>query len=214
MYTLLTFIFILICNNYFIFIFCYIFVFVSLICTLKSKVSSGKIINYLLESTNSNLRTEINVARHISFRQRNTTATLPSIDQNKFLLTWSIHDKLVALYFPVFIIYLSNSVANYTSSRHFTQLYQPIETLCRVHLVFLNMEIFIVSDENGSVADSISDRPIEISEFMKLCEQRRKFPVLYKLEFEVCDVILRTNVKKIIAFPYSILKKNILKRNH
>lgn len=48
------------------------------------------------------------------------------------------------------------------------------------------MEIFIFPDENnGTVVDSISDRPIDISLFMKLCEQRKKFPVLYKLEFEV-----------------------------
>lgn len=52
------------------------------------------------------------------------------------------------------------------------------------------MEIFIFPDENGSiVTDTVSsDRPIDISEFMKLCEQRRKFPVLYKLEFEVRKV--------------------------
>lgn len=54
------------------------------------------------------------------------------------------------------------------------------------------MEIFIFPDENGSiVTDTVSsDRPIDISEFMKLCEQRRKFPVLYKLEFEVRKVSL------------------------
>ncbi|KAL1502113.1 hypothetical protein ABEB36_007306 [Hypothenemus hampei] len=42
-------------------------------------------------------------------------------------------------------------------------------------------------EHNGTVVDTISDRPIEISEFMKLCEQRKKFPVLYKLEFEIAE---------------------------
>ncbi|RVE47731.1 hypothetical protein evm_007620 [Chilo suppressalis] len=40
------------------------------------------------------------------------------------------------------------------------------------------------ADENGSITETIPDRPVEIKNFPKLCEQRRKFPVLYKLEFQ------------------------------
>ncbi|KAG5874202.1 hypothetical protein JTB14_036911 [Gonioctena quinquepunctata] len=41
------------------------------------------------------------------------------------------------------------------------------------------------NDDNGSGVATITDSPIEIKEFSKICEQRKKFPVLYKLEFEI-----------------------------
>ncbi|KAJ2948621.1 hypothetical protein O0L34_g7875 [Tuta absoluta] len=41
-----------------------------------------------------------------------------------------------------------------------------------------------MTDENGSISETIPDRPVELKNFPKLCEQRRKFPVLYKLEFQ------------------------------
>lgn len=44
---------------------------------------------------------------------------------------------------------------------------------------------FLFSDENNSLSQTIPDKPIELHHFVKLCEQRRKFPVLYKLEFQV-----------------------------
>ncbi|XP_026473499.1 receptor-type tyrosine-protein phosphatase kappa isoform X1 [Ctenocephalides felis] len=40
------------------------------------------------------------------------------------------------------------------------------------------------SDENGSMAATIPDKPIDLKNYVKLCEQRRKFPVLYKVEFQ------------------------------
>ncbi|KAJ0174240.1 hypothetical protein K1T71_010386 [Dendrolimus kikuchii] len=40
------------------------------------------------------------------------------------------------------------------------------------------------TDENGSISETIPDRPVELKNFPKLCDQRRKFPVLYKLEFQ------------------------------
>ncbi|KPJ04012.1 Receptor-type tyrosine-protein phosphatase kappa [Papilio xuthus] len=40
-------------------------------------------------------------------------------------------------------------------------------------------------DDNGSISETIPDRPVELKNFPKLCEQRRKFPVLYKLEFQM-----------------------------
>lgn len=45
--------------------------------------------------------------------------------------------------------------------------------------------IFFIADENNSLSQTIPDKPIELHHFVKLCEQRRKFPVLYKLEFQV-----------------------------
>lgn len=45
--------------------------------------------------------------------------------------------------------------------------------------------MFLFTDENNSLSQTIPDKPIELRHFVKLCEQRRKFPVLYKLEFQV-----------------------------
>ncbi|XP_037044078.1 receptor-type tyrosine-protein phosphatase kappa isoform X2 [Bradysia coprophila] len=47
-------------------------------------------------------------------------------------------------------------------------------------------------DENNSLSKSVPDKPIELRHFVKLCEQRRKFPVLYKLEFQTA-VKVETN---------------------
>ncbi|CAO1387004.1 unnamed protein product [Diamesa hyperborea] len=38
-------------------------------------------------------------------------------------------------------------------------------------------------DENNPLSQTIPDTPTELKFFVKLCEQRRKFPVLYKIEF-------------------------------
>lgn len=40
-------------------------------------------------------------------------------------------------------------------------------------------------DENNPLSQTIPDSPTELKFFIKLCEQRRKFPVLYKIEFTV-----------------------------
>ncbi|XP_031622627.1 receptor-type tyrosine-protein phosphatase kappa isoform X1 [Contarinia nasturtii] len=47
-------------------------------------------------------------------------------------------------------------------------------------------------DENNSFSQTIPDKPIELHHFVKLCEQRRKFRVLYKLEFQTA-VKVETN---------------------
>lgn len=39
-------------------------------------------------------------------------------------------------------------------------------------------------DENNSLSKTIPNNPIDTKHFLKLCELRRKFPVLYKLEFQ------------------------------
>lgn len=51
----------------------------------------------------------------------------------------------------------------------------------KFHLLSTN---FIV-DENNPLSQTIPDTPTELKNFVKLCEQRRKFPVLYKIEFTV-----------------------------
>ncbi|XP_045522193.1 receptor-type tyrosine-protein phosphatase kappa isoform X3 [Pieris brassicae] len=45
------------------------------------------------------------------------------------------------------------------------------------------------TDENGSVSETIPDKPVELKNFPKLCEQRRKFQVLYKLEFQTATKV-------------------------
>lgn len=49
----------------------------------------------------------------------------------------------------------------------------------------------VVGDENGSIAATIPDKPVPLKNYTKLCDQRRKFPVLFKLEFQV-GLILNT----------------------
>lgn len=43
-------------------------------------------------------------------------------------------------------------------------------------------------DENNSLSTAIPDKPISLKLFLKLCDQRRKFPVLYKLEFQAVKI--------------------------
>jgi hypothetical protein len=42
-----------------------------------------------------------------------------------------------------------------------------------------------LADESNPLSATIPDSPTELKFFIKLCEQRRKFPVLYKIEFTV-----------------------------
>lgn len=44
--------------------------------------------------------------------------------------------------------------------------------------------IFAAGEQNG-VMSTISDKPVAVKNFTKHCEQRRKFPILYKIEFQV-----------------------------
>lgn len=41
---------------------------------------------------------------------------------------------------------------------------------------------------------AIPAKPVEVKNYVKHCEQRRKFPVLYKVEFQVSGS--RTHVQK------------------
>lgn len=74
-----------------------------------------------------------------------------------------------------------------------------IRTYCIQKILILNYNVkfisitkvflswFYFSDENNSLSQTIPDKPIELRHFVKLCDQRRKFPVLYKLEFQVSN---------------------------
>lgn len=44
---------------------------------------------------------------------------------------------------------------------------------------------FVTAEENNGVMSTIPNKPVELKNFVKHCEQRRKFPVLYKVEFQV-----------------------------
>lgn len=52
---------------------------------------------------------------------------------------------------------------------------------------------YMILDENNPLSQTIPDTPMELKFFVKLCEQRRKFPVLYKIEFTVSASGLQTN---------------------
>lgn len=56
-------------------------------------------------------------------------------------------------------------------------------------ITFFKMEYSLFfSDENNPLSQTIPDSPTELKFFIKLCEQRRKFPVLYKIEFTVSEL--------------------------
>lgn len=92
-------------------------------------------------------------------------------------------------------MYTSNSTAQYTEEEcknefHFqttnwVNFFYPHSTLS---LSYPNL----FTDENNSLSTAIPDKPISLKLFIKLCEQRRKFPVLYKLEFQTA-VKVETN---------------------
>ena len=54
------------------------------------------------------------------------------------------------------------------------------------HLFFI-----FVPEENG-VKSTIPDKPIDLKNYTKLCDLRRKFPVLYKVEFQVSFLLSNT----------------------
>ena len=54
-----------------------------------------------------------------------------------------------------------------------------MEPICDWNLVV------IVAAEEGNAMAVIADRPVEAENFIKHCEQRRKYPVLLRVEFQV-----------------------------
>jgi len=51
---------------------------------------------------------------------------------------------------------------------------------CFIQIVF----VLLLAEENG-VKSTIPDKPIDLKNYTKLCDLRRKFQVLYKVEFQV-----------------------------
>lgn len=47
------------------------------------------------------------------------------------------------------------------------------------------MQWRFVPAENNGVMSTIPNKPVPLKSFVKHCDQRRKFPVLYKVEFQV-----------------------------
>uniref|UniRef100_A0A182P4Y4 Protein-tyrosine-phosphatase n=1 Tax=Anopheles epiroticus TaxID=199890 RepID=A0A182P4Y4_9DIPT len=63
-------------------------------------------------------------------------------------------------------------------------------------------------DEKNPLSQTMPDKPTELRHFAKLCEQRRKFPILYKLEFQTA-VKVETNSCK-----HALRKANALKNQN
>lgn len=64
------------------------------------------------------------------------------------------------------------------------------------------------ADEKNPLSQTMPDKPTELRHFAKLCEQRRKFPILYKLEFQTA-VKVETNSCK-----HALRKANALKNQN
>jgi uncharacterized membrane protein (DUF485 family) len=47
----------------------------------------------------------------------------------------------------------------------------------------------LLAEENG-VKSTIPDKPIDLKNYTKLCDLRRKFQVLYKVEFQVSYIFV------------------------
>ncbi|XP_059059071.1 receptor-type tyrosine-protein phosphatase kappa isoform X2 [Achroia grisella] len=77
-----------------------------------------------------------------------------------------------------------------------------------IKLTMLNSGLISFADENGSISETIPDRPVEIKNFPKLCEQRRKFPVLYKLEFQTAVKV------EVHSCRHGTRKTNLLKNQN
>ncbi|CAG9124135.1 unnamed protein product [Plutella xylostella] len=95
-----------------------------------------------------------------------------------------------------------------------------------IKLSMLNSGLISFADENGSIQETIPDRPVDLKSFPKLCEQRRKFPVLYKLEFQTAVKVethscrhatKKTNLhknqnQKVIPYDYNRVVLNTVDR--
>lgn len=67
------------------------------------------------------------------------------------------------------------------------------------------MFFFVLGDENGSIAATMPDKPVPLKNFIKVCDQRRKFPVLFKLEFQVIIFTTYRLMIKMMMFNKSVL---------
>ena len=56
---------------------------------------------------------------------------------------------------------------------------------CFLQIIF----VLLLAEENG-VKSTIPDKPIDLKNYTKLCDLRRKFQVLYKVEFQVSFIFV------------------------
>ncbi|XP_018329323.1 receptor-type tyrosine-protein phosphatase alpha-like [Agrilus planipennis] len=75
-----------------------------------------------------------------------------------------------------------------------------------IKLSMLNSGLLSTENENGSMLASINEKAIPIKEFPKFVDQRRKFPVLFKLEFQVAIKVEQHSCRH--ASKKANLKKN------
>ena len=54
----------------------------------------------------------------------------------------------------------------------------------RLPALYKSFFVLLLAEENG-VKSTIPDKPIDLKNYTKLCDLRRKFQVLYKVEFQV-----------------------------
>lgn len=102
--------------------------------------------------------------------------------------TISCHNKLS-------IVSISDKVKLSARGKVLINLLKPIKQFQLINLW--------ISDENNPLSQTIPDTPTELKFFVKLCEQRRKFPVLYKIEFTVSASVckqLKRNLYLLIWF--------------
>lgn len=69
------------------------------------------------------------------------------------------------------------------------------------------MQWRFVPAENNGVMSTIPNKPVPLKSFVKHCDQRRKFPVLYKVEFQVnfstLQYFMLAILQRILIFDYS-----------
>lgn len=78
-----------------------------------------------------------------------------------------------------------------TSWLTFAKRFPPVASIVAWHLPMqkvFTLKLSFLADENNPLSQTIPDTPTELKFFIKLCEQRRKFPVLYKIEFSVSEL--------------------------
>lgn len=64
---------------------------------------------------------------------------------------------------------------------HSLSFHPSNENSCKMILFFF----FFFTAEEGQAMAAIADKPVEVANFVKHCEQRRKYPVLLRVEFQV-----------------------------
>jgi hypothetical protein len=81
-----------------------------------------------------------------------------------------------------------NDVEKPRKKRHISAATSLVTLPNTIKLSMLNSGLLPTSrynNENGSLVATITDSPIDLKNYIKVCEERRKFPVLYKLEFQI-----------------------------